>query len=160
MQERDTSSYRTLPVFELVIMPKFLSAQEEVDEIIAEFSFFDDWADRYQHLIDQGRRLPQIRPEWQDEAHILKGCQSVVYFGMEIDAAGCVHFSASSDAAIVQGLIALLLRVYSGRLPHEILATGPEFLSEIGLDKHLSPTRKNGLASMVQAIKGHAQAHT
>ena len=157
MQERDTSSYRTLPVFELVIMPKFLSAQEEVDEIIAEFSFFDDWADRYQHLIDQGRRLPQIRPEWQDEAHILKGCQSVVYFGAETDATGCVYFSASSDAAIVQGLIALLLRVYSGRQPEEILATGPEFLSEIGLDKHLSPTRKNGLASMLGAIKGHAQ---
>ena len=141
----------------MVIMSPFLSAQEEAEQIIAEFSFFDDWADRYQHLIDQGRRLPQIRPEWQDEAHILKGCQSVVYFGMETDSAGCVHFSASSDAAIVQGLIALLLRVYSGRPPSEILATGPEFLSEIGLDKHLSPTRKNGLASMVEAIKGHAQ---
>ncbi|MEC7705476.1 MAG: SufE family protein, partial [Pseudomonadota bacterium] len=98
-------------------MTPFLSAQEEAEQIIAEFSFFDDWADRYQHLIDQGRRLPQIRPEWQDEAHILKGCQSVVYFGMETDSAGFVHFSASSDAAIVQGLIALLLRVYSGRLP-------------------------------------------
>ena len=160
MQERVVTNRRTLPVFEVVIMPPSLSAQEEADEIISEFSFFEDWADRYQHLIDQGRRLPQIKPEWQDEAHILKGCQSVVYFGMETDAAGCVHFSASSDSAIVQGLIALLLRVYSGRLPSEILATRPEFLSEIGLDKHLSPTRKNGLASMVEAIKGHAQAQT
>ena len=156
-QERVVPSFRTLPVFEVIIMAPVLSAQEEADEIIAEFSFFDDWADRYQHLIDQGRRLPKIRPEWQDEAHILKGCQSLVYFGMETDSAGCVHFSASSDAAIVQGLIALLLRVYSGRPPSEILTTGPEFLSEIGLDKHLSPTRKNGLASMVEAIKGHAQ---
>ena len=144
-------------MFEVVIMSPVLSAQEEADEIIAEFSFFDDWADRYQHLIDQGRRLPEIRPEWQDEAHILKGCQSAVYFGMETDSEGLVHFSASSDAAIVQGLIALLLRVYSGRQPSEILATEPEFLFEIGLDKHLSPTRKNGLASMVEAIKGHAQ---
>ena len=144
--------------FKVVIMSSLPSAQEKADEIIAEFSFFDDWADRYQHLIDQGRRLPQIRPEWQDEAHILKGCQSVVYFGAETDAAGCIHFSASSDAAIVQGLIALLLRVYSGRQPEEILAIGPEFLTEIGLDKHLSPTRKNGLASMIDAIKGHAQA--
>ena len=144
--------------FKVVIMSSLPSAQEKADEIIAEFSFFDDWTDRYQHLIDQGRRLPQIRPEWQDEAHILKGCQSVVYFGAETDAAGCIHFSASSDAAIVQGLIALLLRVYSGRQPEEILAIGPEFLTEIGLDKHLSPTRKNGLASMIDAIKGHAQA--
>lgn len=143
--------------FKVLIMSPLRSAEEEIDEIVAEFSFFNDWEDRYQHLIDQGRRLPQIRPEWQDEAHILKGCQSVVYFGAETDSAGCIHFSASSDAAIVQGLISLLLRVYSGRQPREILTTGPEFLSEIGLDKHLSPTRKNGLASMVEAIKGHAQ---
>jgi len=133
------------------------SAQQEAEEIIAEFSFFDDWADRYQHLIDQGRRLPQIRPEWRDEAHLLKGCQSVVYFGAETDQQGHIHFSASSDAAIVQGLIALLLRVYSGRLPAEILTTEPSFLSAIGLDKHLSPTRKNGLASMIEAIRQHAR---
>ena len=143
--------------FKVLIMSPLRSAEEEIDEIVAEFSFFNDWEDRYQQLIDQGRRLPQIRPEWQDEAHILKGCQSVVYFGAETDSAGCIHFSASSDAAIVQGLISLLLKVYSGRQPREILTTGPEFLSEIGLDKHLSPTRKNGLASMVEAIKGHAQ---
>ena len=129
------------------------SAQAEADEIIAEFSFFDDWADRYQHLIDQGRRLPEIRADWRDDAHLLKGCQSVVYFGSETDEAGLIHFSASSDAAIVQGLIALLLRVYSGRTADEILATEPDFLAEIGLDSHLSPTRKTGLASMVSAIK-------
>ena len=158
MQEYVAPVFRLLLVFEVVIMNRLRSAQEEADEIIAEFSFFDDWTDRYQHLIDQGRRLPQIRPEWQDETHILKGCQSIVYFGAETDSDGCIHFSASSDAAIVQGLIALLLRVYSGRQPAEILATRPEFLSEIGLDKHLSPTRKNGLASMVEAIKGHARA--
>ena len=134
------------------------SAQQEAEEIIAEFSFFDDWADRYQHLIDQGRRLPPIRPDWQDEAHLLKGCQSVVYFGSETDLQGHVHFSASSDAAIVQGLIALLLRVYSGRPAAEILATEPAFLAEIGLDKHLSPTRKNGLASMIEAIRQHARS--
>lgn len=133
------------------------SAQDEAEEIIAEFSFFDDWADRYQHLIDQGRRLPDIRPEWRDDAHLLKGCQSVVYFGSERDDAGLLHFSAASDAAIVQGLIALLLRVYSARDPDEILATDPQFLAEIGLDKHLSPTRKNGLASMVEAIHHHAR---
>lgn len=133
------------------------TAQNAAEEIIEEFSFFDDWADRYQHLIDQGRHLAPIRAEWQNESHQLKGCQSVVYFGAETDDDGRIYFSASSDAAIVQGLIALLLRVYSARLPAEILALEPDFLNEIGLDKHLSPTRKNGLASMVQAIKGAAR---
>ena len=127
------------------------SAQAVADEIIDEFSFFEEWSDRYQHLIDQGRRLPPIKDEWRDEAHRLTGCQSVVYFGVETDA-------AASDAAIVQGLIALLLRVYSQRMPKEILAISPDFITKIGLDRHLSPTRKNGLAHMVQAIRDAAQA--
>ena len=135
------------------------TAQQEAEEIIDEFSFFDDWADRYQHLIDQGRRLTPLGPSYQIEENQLKGCQSVVYFTSMCDAGGRVHFSASSDAAIVQGLIALLLRVYSERPPQEILALSPDFLEKIGLDKHLSPTRKNGLASMVEAIKQAAQHH-
>ena len=135
------------------------TAQQEAEEIIDEFSFFDDWADRYQHLIDQGRRLNPLGPSYQIEENQLKGCQSVVYFTSMCDAGGRVHFSASSDAAIVQGLIALLLRVYSERPPQEILALSPDFLEKIGLDKHLSPTRKNGLASMVEAIKQAAQHH-
>ena len=135
------------------------TAQQEAEEIIDEFSFFDDWADRYQHLIDQGRRLTPFEPSYQIEENQLKGCQSVVYFTSMCDAGGRVHFSASSDAAIVQGLIALLLRVYSERLPQEILALSPDFLEKIGLDKHLSPTRKNGLASMVEAIKQAAKHH-
>ena len=135
------------------------TAQQEAEEIIDEFSFFDDWADRYQHLIDQGRRLNPLGPSYQIEENQLKGCQSVVYFTSMCDAGGRVHFSASSDAAIVQGLIALLLRVYSERPPQEILALSPDFLEKIGLDKHLSPTRKNGLASMVKAIKQAAQHH-
>lgn len=133
------------------------SAKQEAEEIIEEFSFFDDWADRYQHLIDQGRHLTPIKAEYQQEAYKLKGCQSVVYFAAEYDQDGRVHYSAASDAAIVQGLIALLLRVYSGRMAEEIRALHPDFLEKIGLDKHLSPTRKNGLASMVSAIKAAAQ---
>ncbi len=135
------------------------SAQKEAEEIIDEFSFFDDWADRYQHLIDQGRRLAPLDPSYQTEKNQLKGCQSVVYFTSMCDEGGRIHFKASSNAAIVQGLIALLLRVYSERQPQEILALTPDFLEKIGLDKHLSATRKNGLASMVEAIKQVAQNH-
>ena len=136
-----------------------MSTQDAATEIIDEFSFFDDWADRYQHLIDQGRRLGPIRDEWRSETHKLKGCQSTVYFGASLDEGGLVQFSAESDAAIVQGLIALLLRVYSGRTPQDILATDASFLAEIGLDKHLSATRKNGMASMLDAIKMSAHGY-
>jgi len=129
------------------------TARETAEEIVEEFSFFDDWADRYQHLIDQGRRLAPMDAALQIEENQLKGCQSVVYFSSDTDKEGLVYFSAASDAAIVQGLIALLLRVYSARTPQEILALSPDFLEKIGLDKHLSPTRKNGLASMVKAIR-------
>jgi cysteine desulfuration protein SufE len=129
------------------------TARQTAEEIVEEFSFFDDWADRYQHLIDQGRRLAPMDAALQIEENQLKGCQSVVYFFSDTDKEGLVHFSAASDAAIVQGLIALLLRVYSARTPQEILALSPDFLEKIGLDKHLSPTRKNGLASMVEAIR-------
>ena len=133
------------------------SAADIAAEIVEEFSFFDDWADRYQHLIDQGRRLPAIKDAYRTDSYKLTGCQSTVYFAAEYDADGRVQFQAESDAAIVQGLIALLLRVYSGRMPAEIKATSPEFLAEIGLDKHLSATRKNGLASMVSAIQQAAE---
>jgi cysteine desulfuration protein SufE len=133
------------------------TARQTAEEIVEEFSFFDDWADRYQHLIDQGRRLAPMDVALQIEENQLKGCQSVVYFFSDTDKEGLVHFSAASDAAIVQGLIALLLRVYSVRTPQEILALSPDFLEKIGLDKHLSPTRKNGLASMVEAIRRAAE---
>jgi len=133
------------------------TARQTAEEIVEEFSFFDDWADRYQHLIDQGRRLAPMDAALQIEENQLKGCQSVVYFFSDTDKEGLVHFSAASDAAIVQGLIALLLRVYSARTPQEILALSPDFLEKIGLDKHLSPTRKNGLASMVEAIRRAAE---
>ena len=121
-------------------------------EIIDEFGFLDDWEDRYQLLIDLGRRLPPLPAEYQTEEYRLRGCQSVVHFAAETRD-GEITFHAGSDAAIVQGLIALLLRVYSDRTPEEIRDTEAEFLSEIGLDSHLSATRKTGLASMLTAIK-------
>ena len=131
-------------------------ADEAATEITEEFSFLDDWEDRYQLLIDQGRRLPPLPAQYRHEEYRLRGCQSVVHFAAEKSADGEITFYAASDAAIVQGLIALLLRVYSGRTAAEIRETDPAFLRDIGLDSHLSATRKNGLASMVTAIKAAA----
>ena len=132
------------------------TAQAEAAAIVEEFGFFDDWEDRYQLLIDQGRKLAPFPGHLRDDSHKLRGCQSVVYFAAERDASDVITFTAESDAAIVQGLVALLLRVYSGRLATEIRDTDPSFLTEIGLDSHLSATRKNGLASMLGAIKSAA----
>ena len=131
-------------------------ASEAATEITEEFGFLDDWEDRYQLLIDQGRRLSPLPSQYHKDEYRLRGCQSVVHFAAETSANDEIVFHAASDAAIVQGLIALLLRVYSGRTAEEIRATEPEFLREIGLDSHLSATRKNGLASMVTAIKASA----
>ena len=131
-------------------------AAEAADEITDEFGFLDDWEDRYQLLIDQGRRLAPLPDKYRSDDFKLRGCQSVVYFASEMNDDGEITFMAASDAAIVQGLVALLLRVYSGRTPDEIRETEPEFLAKIGLDSHLSATRKNGLASMVTAIKAAA----
>ncbi len=128
----------------------------EIEEIIDEFSFFDDWADRYQHLIDLGRKLPSIPNKYKNESYKLSGCQSTVFFVAKKTEDDLIQFKAQSDAAIVQGLVALILRVYSGRSANEIIDTSPDFLTQIGLDKHLSPTRKNGLASMISKIKSSA----
>lgn len=132
-----------------------MNARAEAQEIIDEFTFFDDWEQRYQHLIDLGRKLPEIDERYKTEDNRLRGCQSVVHFVSEYDEP-YLKFYAGSDAAIVQGLIAIMMRVYSEKTPEDILATPPEFLGEIGLDEHLSPTRKNGLAAMVTAIMTEA----
>ena len=132
------------------------NASAEAEAIADEFGFFDDWEDRYQMLIDQGRKLAPLPEEYQHDDFRLRGCQSVVYFAAERDEADKITLMAQSDAAIVQGLVALLLRVYSGRTAKEIRETEPKFLTKIGLDSHLSATRKNGLASMLDAIKSAA----
>lgn len=126
------------------------------EELIAEFGFFDDWMGRYQYLIDLGRRLPEMPEAYLRDEFKLKGCQSQVWFVGERTGDRLV-FMAVSDAAIVSGLIALLLRVYSNRTPQEILAATPDFIAEIGLEEHLSPTRKNGLGAMLEAIRRRAQ---
>lgn len=133
--------------------PDTTSAQQE---IIEEFGFFDDWTGRYQYLIDLGRKLPPLSPDDMTDANKVDGCQSQVWIVVTGDA-GKLDLRAASDSAIVSGLVALLLRVYAGRGAREILATDPGFINAIGLGKHLSPTRSNGLASMVKTIKAHAQ---
>ncbi|MBT8086533.1 MAG: SufE family protein [Gammaproteobacteria bacterium] len=124
-------------------------------EIIDEFALFDDWMDRYQYLIDLGRRLPEFPDELRMEENRIRGCQSQVWFVAD-EKDGRLYFRAISDAAIVSGLIALLLRLYSGRKPREIVDTPPEFVTALKLESHLSPTRSNGLSSMLTAIRGFA----
>ncbi len=124
-------------------------------EIIEEFGLFDDWMDRYQYLIDLGRRLPEFPDELRTDEHRIRGCQSQVWFVPE-KKDGRLYFQAISDAAIVSGLIAVLLRLYSGREPRDILDTPPDFVTALELQSHLSPTRSNGLSSMLKAIRGFA----
>lgn len=127
------------------------------DEIIDSFSLFSEWLDRYQYLIDLGRKLPVLDDAEKTDDKLLAGCQSQVWLLLEGDA-GQVTIRANSDAAIVSGLIALLIQVYSGCTAQQIADTEPYFIQKIGLSDHLSPTRANGLHSMLGAIKGHAQA--
>jgi len=126
-------------------------------DVISEFQFFDDWVDRYQYLIDIGRKLPEFKPEWRTEENRVRGCQSQVWLHVSGDWRR-LHFDAISDSAIVSGLITILLRVYSDRPAREIVDTPPDFITAIGLDSHLSPTRANGLHAMLQTIKAHAAA--
>jgi cysteine desulfuration protein SufE len=125
------------------------------DEVVAEFAFFEDWMDRYQYLIDLGRRLPALADTELVAENKIRGCQSQVWFVAE-QRDGRLYFRAISDAAIVSGLIALLLRIYSGRRPQDILDTPPTFVSELKLEQHLSATRSNGLSSMLKAIRSFA----
>ena len=133
------------------------SSDEVIKQIIDEFNFFDDWEDKYAHIIDMGKKLEKLDQSLMVEDAKLKGCQSTVYFHHQKENDNNIKFKASSDAAIVQGLIALLLRVYDNRNSQEILNTPIDFISKIGLNEHLSVTRKNGLSSVIKAIKNAAQ---
>jgi cysteine desulfuration protein SufE len=124
-------------------------------EVIEEFEFFDDWMDRYQYLIDLGRRLPEFPAEEKTEGNKIRGCQSQVWFVAD-ERDGKLEFQAISDAAIVSGLIAVLLRIYSGKRPQDILDTPAEFISALSLQSHLSPTRSTGLHAMLKAIHNFA----
>ena len=134
--------------------PTAAQAQAAIRE---EFAFFGDWSERYQYLIDLGRKLPPFPEAWKTEDHRLHGCQSLVWIVAQGER-GRLDFHAISDSAIVSGLIFLALRVYSGRPAAEILATEPDYIADIGLAKHLSPTRSNGLASLLAFIGDSAHA--
>jgi cysteine desulfuration protein SufE len=133
------------------LLPEENSAANAIAAIGEELSMFDDWMDRYEFIIGLGRKLPPYPAAWQDEAHQVKGCQSQVWLAE--DAAGeKLFFAGASDAAIVSGLVALVLRVYSGRSAAEILATPAKFLKDLGLIAALSTNRGNGVAAMVERI--------
>lgn len=120
-------------------------------ELVEEFEMFDNWMDRYQYIIDMGKQLPDFPEERRTEEYKIQGCQSNVWMCHE-QAGDKLVFKATSDAAIVSGLIAVLLRIYSERTAEEINQTEPHFLKDLGLDKHLSPTRSNGLHAMLERI--------
>ena len=132
-----------------------ISAEQAQRDITEEFAFFGDWTERYQYLIDLGKQLPPFPEACKTEEYRVHGCQSMVWL-LPSGAASNMHFEAISDSAIVSGLIALVLRVYSDRSAQEIVATEPQFIATIGLAKHLSPTRSNGLAAMLVKLKGYA----
>ena len=138
--------------------PESATANAAQDAIVEEFGYFGDWAERYQYLIDLGRKLPPLADALRTDEHKVSGCQSQVWIVPHGDASG-LAFEAISDSSIVSGLIALLLRVYSGRPAAEILATEPQFVQALGLKQHLSPTRSNGLAALLDFIRGTAQRH-
>jgi cysteine desulfuration protein SufE len=120
-------------------------------ELVDEFDIFDDWMSRYEYVIDLGRQLPEFSEEWKTDANKIRGCQSQVWLNMEMQN-GKLHIDGTSDASIVSGLVAIVLRVYSGREPQEILNTKPDFIKDLGFNDHLSPTRSNGLHSMLRTI--------
>ena len=133
------------------------SLQEKKQQIIEDFSLYDEWLDKYEYLIELGKQLPPYPEEARDEQHLIKGCQSRVWLDCRLEE-GKLFFSADSDAIITKGIISLLVGVYSGRTPSEIAGDDFGFLAEIGLKENLSPTRANGLVSMVETIKSLAAA--
>lgn len=132
--------------------------QEAENQIIEEFELFDDWMDKYNYIIELGKSLPLIDPQYKDEEHLIPGCQSQVWLHAEF-ADGKIIFRADSDAIITKGIINLLIRVLSGRSPEEIINAPLTYIDQIGLKDHLSPTRSNGLVSMIHEMKRYATEH-
>jgi cysteine desulfuration protein SufE len=134
-----------------------MTIKEIQEEIIDEFDMFEDWMERYEHLIELGKSLPIIDAQYKVDENIIKGCQSKVWLHSELQG-DKIQYTADSDAILTKGLVALLLRVFTNQTPQDILAADTQFIDEIGLKEHLSPTRANGLVSMLKQIKLYAIA--
>ena len=134
-----------------------MTISEIEEEIIDEFNLFDDWMERYEYLIELGKSLPLIDDQYKIEENIIKGCQSKVWLYSKMNDSK-INFTADSDAILTKGLVALLLRVFTNQTPKDILAADTIFIDKIGLREHLSPTRANGLVSMLKQIKLYAIA--
>lgn len=132
--------------------------KDKQEEIIEEFNSFDDWMDRYQLLIDLGSEQPPLDEQYKSDSNLIEGCQSRVWLQADLMPDGTVRFLAESDALIVKGIVSLLVKVYSGHTPDEILDNEPYFVEAIGLKEHLSPTRSNGLVAMIKQMKMYALA--
>jgi len=137
-----------------------MTINEIQDEVISEFEGFDDWMDKYQLLIDLGGEQEPLDEKYKTEQNLIDGCQSRVWVQCDKEADGTLTFTAESDALIVKGIVALLIRVLSGHTPKEILDADLYFIEKIGLKEHLSPTRSNGLLAMVKRIKAYALAYS
>ncbi|MCR6719077.1 MAG: SufE family protein [Chitinophagaceae bacterium] len=138
-------------------MNQAATIQETEKEIVEEFALFDSWDDKYEYIIDLGKKLPALAEEHKIDENKVKGCQSTVWLAASLQE-GRVYFEADSDAVIVKGLISMLIRVLSGRTPDEILNAPLNFINEIGMTTHLAQTRSNGLLSMVKQMKNYALA--
>lgn len=136
-----------------------MTIKEVQEEIIDEFSMFEDWMQRYEYIIELGKTLPLIEEQYKTEDNIIKGCQSKVWLHADQNN-GNIAFTADSDAILTKGIIAILIRVFSEKTPEEILNSNTEFIDRIGLKEHLSPTRANGLVSMIKQIKIYALAYS
>ncbi|MGG5577598.1 SufE family protein [Myroides sp. C15-4] len=134
-----------------------MTIREAQEEIIDEFSMFEDWMQRYEYIIELGKTLPIIETQYQVEENLIKGCQSQVWLHAE-NIEGNIVFTANSDAILTKGIIAILIRVFSNQKPKDIVEADLSFIDEIGLKEHLSPTRANGLVSMIKQIRMYALA--
>jgi cysteine desulfuration protein SufE len=135
-----------------------VTIKEIQNEIIEEFSMFDDWMERYEYMIELGKSLPLIEPKFKTNENLIKGCQSKVWVHAILKD-NKITYTADSDAIITKGIVAILIRVFSNQHPNDILAANTDFIDEIGLKEHLSPTRANGLVSMIKQIKLYAIAY-
>lgn len=135
-----------------------MSIEEIQNEIVEEFAMFDDWMQRYEYMIELGKSLPIIEEQYKTEDNIIKGCQSKVWVHAELEE-GKLVFTADSDAIITKGIIAILIRAFSNQKPIDIIEANTDFIDQIGLKEHLSPTRANGLVSMIKQLKLYAIAY-